>query len=191
MKKLTAAFCLLVCISCLNQSKLQPLSDKEVALKRLISKLKILPYPISYTSTNENHFIENLVEFDDNSTDTLIHKDFGAAHDIWGLLPDTSENYKIVAFYLADYSPMGIVTFDKKGNLLNDAFPYVGNVGVDVCCRYSETTIIKSLNYILCTDTAIEMKYDTVLMKCIDSTKKVAILNTYFSLTREGKLNKK
>jgi len=191
MKKLIAIFCLIVCVSCLNQPKPLPLSDKEVAFKKLISKLKIVPYPISY-AIYESIDDKKVIYLNDDSNDTLLRKDFGGdvnpVNAIWGLLPDTSESYKILAFYPADVLFLGVVTFDKKGNLLDSYGLNSGKWGADVCYNCSETIIIKSLNDILCTDTITEMIFDTIEHKCIDSTRKITIENKYYSLTQQGKL---
>ncbi|WP_205512021.1 hypothetical protein [Longitalea arenae] len=97
-----------------------------------------LPLTIKTLEINDS----TLPGLEGHDTNYIRNEYPGTRQCAYGLLPDTTNNYKIIWLLPAEiYAPI-LTTFSKQGQKLSEASLGVGGCGSDCCFECNETIII-------------------------------------------------
>jgi hypothetical protein len=193
MNKIVCILIALILFSCQpdTEDKLDT-TDRSATFQAFLKKFKTveLPFIFRYGNFEDSLEFDKMPAIDPNSNDTLYVKE-NDLNEIkcYGMLKDTSTFFSLIYFYPADNFYPVLVTYDKKGNLIDKVGLIVHGCGGDCGLEYcSETGIINKDLSIHCADTIVWKFSCDSLGEAIPNSDSVWVNSITGKLTHTGKL---
>jgi hypothetical protein len=159
-------------VSCANRPKPSP---KEIALRKFITKFKILKLPV--TITPYGNLDDTLNGFYTMPEDTIpLKEEVSSGHFVpakpYGLLPDTLNCFHLLWIYPNDVDEPILTTYSKTGEKISEEDLIVGNCHTaDAPCAWCNESVIIHENYtVYCADTLNEGDCDNDSISVIYKT---------------------
>lgn len=175
-----------------NVENQQLYQSNNTTFRHYLKKFKPVELPFTYTDNYAGKSVDmdQLFSLDNKSNDTLFLKsDYLEEIKCLGMLPDTSEFFALIYLYPAeDYYPQ-IVTYDKKGTIIDEASLLAVGCGSD--CGLSSCSQIAMINKnlsIFCADTLIWEHMCDSLGQVIPNSSQIWINTKSGQISNKGKL---
>ena len=140
---------------------------KEIAFRKFISHFKTIALPFTISTAEDIQGKYYIIP--QNSIDTAFET---YSFICYGMLPDTSDFFKLLFLAPADdYIPV-LATYDKKGNRISNENIDVGHGGAWPCYTCTEMEIIKKDQTIFSIDSITECKLDSMNNPIPNTTRK-------------------
>ncbi|HYV92047.1 MAG TPA: hypothetical protein VE978_09705 [Chitinophagales bacterium] len=193
MRKLATILLVLLLNSC-NSGTIEKQSSNAPpdTFREFLKKFKIidLPFVFRYADFKESFNYNKMTSIDANSSDTLFIKtEYSDGIKCFGMLPDTTIFFSIIYFYPADSYYPQLVTYNKRGKLIDETSLIVNGCGGDCGLQYcSETGMINKDLSIFCADTVNWEYFCDSLGQPIPNSDIVWINTKTGRLTNNGKV---